>query len=348
MSLESASFIKGLVATNPEGTDPKSQGDDHLRLLKAVLQSQFSGLTDGIPIIRTETELNAMLLAGDFGLGGVGVPFTDANNAAGGFESGFYYLSAPGTNVPPGAAPGDTMLQIVATAELITQTYTRIVDGIVFVRKWQAAAWSAWVQQAPGFRQSNLMDLTPGALLQVGSFGLGGRGEQYAAINVDTVLPCTYFVAIQAGTAGTIPGGGVVGDMLLSVCFNAGRVMQTYWAMNTGLTWTRKYTGGWSAWHCLDTIGYGQTWQNVTASRPNNTTFQNQTGRPIQIAIGGLTSGVSGAATLTTDGGVAICQVTWGSASGNLPWSLNAIIPHAGLYQLSLSAGSINVWGELR
>jgi len=46
MGLESGTFIDDLVVTNPVGaTDPKSQGDDHLRLLKAVLKGSFPGTT---------------------------------------------------------------------------------------------------------------------------------------------------------------------------------------------------------------------------------------------------------------------------------------------------------------
>jgi hypothetical protein len=39
MSLESATKVSELVATNPTGSDPKSQGDDHLRMIKLVLQN---------------------------------------------------------------------------------------------------------------------------------------------------------------------------------------------------------------------------------------------------------------------------------------------------------------------
>ena len=41
MPLETGDFISDLVITNPLGTDPKSQGDDHLRLLKKVIQQTF-------------------------------------------------------------------------------------------------------------------------------------------------------------------------------------------------------------------------------------------------------------------------------------------------------------------
>jgi hypothetical protein len=37
MALESTSVISGLVVTNPVASDNRSQGDDHLRLIKTVL-----------------------------------------------------------------------------------------------------------------------------------------------------------------------------------------------------------------------------------------------------------------------------------------------------------------------
>lgn len=41
MGLESATYVSQLTATNPVATDNVSQGDDHLRLLKSVLQATF-------------------------------------------------------------------------------------------------------------------------------------------------------------------------------------------------------------------------------------------------------------------------------------------------------------------
>jgi hypothetical protein len=43
MSLETGSYINDLVVTNPTSTDPKSQGDDHFRLIKTVLKNTFAG-----------------------------------------------------------------------------------------------------------------------------------------------------------------------------------------------------------------------------------------------------------------------------------------------------------------
>jgi len=56
MALESTTYINGLVATNPTGTDPKSQGDDHIRLVKSAIKNTYSGVTG--EVTATHTELN--------------------------------------------------------------------------------------------------------------------------------------------------------------------------------------------------------------------------------------------------------------------------------------------------
>jgi len=48
MSLESANLINELDPTWPTATDPVSQGDDHMRMIKHVLQTQFPNLTNAV------------------------------------------------------------------------------------------------------------------------------------------------------------------------------------------------------------------------------------------------------------------------------------------------------------
>ena len=43
MGLETATTISGLQSTNPLSTDLINKGDDHLRLIKSVLKTQFPG-----------------------------------------------------------------------------------------------------------------------------------------------------------------------------------------------------------------------------------------------------------------------------------------------------------------
>jgi hypothetical protein len=69
MGLEVATYINGLVITNPVGaSDPKSQGDDHLRLLKSTIKNTFPNLTGAMTA--DQTELN--LLDGITGFTGTG------------------------------------------------------------------------------------------------------------------------------------------------------------------------------------------------------------------------------------------------------------------------------------
>ena len=59
MGLESATYIEDLVGTNPTGADDKNQGDNHLRLIKDVLQNQFPNLGDAA-VTTTAVELNKL------------------------------------------------------------------------------------------------------------------------------------------------------------------------------------------------------------------------------------------------------------------------------------------------
>ena len=55
MALESATYISGLVSTNPSGSDSISQGDDHLRLIKSVLKNTLPNADEAINGIHTGT-----------------------------------------------------------------------------------------------------------------------------------------------------------------------------------------------------------------------------------------------------------------------------------------------------
>ena len=59
MGLETATYISQLVDTNPTSSDPVSQGDDHLRLIKSVLQDQFTTL-GAAAVTTTAAELNLL------------------------------------------------------------------------------------------------------------------------------------------------------------------------------------------------------------------------------------------------------------------------------------------------
>jgi hypothetical protein len=67
MPLESATYISQLVPSNPSATDPTQQGQNHLALIKQVLQNQFPDL-GAAAVTATAAELNSA--AGAFGTAG--------------------------------------------------------------------------------------------------------------------------------------------------------------------------------------------------------------------------------------------------------------------------------------
>ena len=96
MGLETGTTIAQLSATDPLSTDPRSQGDDHLRLIKAVLKAQFPGAAGfgfAIPITATEAEINNIHNKNlDAFPSGTKIPFYQASPPVG------WTLSNPGTN----------------------------------------------------------------------------------------------------------------------------------------------------------------------------------------------------------------------------------------------------------
>jgi hypothetical protein len=83
MGIETATYISQLVDTNPLESDPVSQGDNHLRLIKSVLQSQFTTL-GAAAVTTTAAELN--LLDGKTAVGDVAGPGSSTDNAIARFD----------------------------------------------------------------------------------------------------------------------------------------------------------------------------------------------------------------------------------------------------------------------
>jgi len=93
----------------------------------------------------------------------------------------------------------------------------------------------------------------------------------------------------------------------------------------------------------LASIGVGQTWQDMTASRTHSTTYQNTTGRPIQVAVGTAYAGSvnfqvspNGSSWMNVDGG-----------GGQESLHAQVIIPTGWRYRISASV-TIYFWMELR
>lgn len=94
----------------------------------------------------------------------------------------------------------------------------------------------------------------------------------------------------------------------------------------------------------LSSLGYGQTWQNVTGSRALSTTYYNTTGKPISVVVH-LTATAATAATMIVNGVSLIgTHLSATSAQG----SVTAIVPPGASYSSAPSSATLTNWYELR
>jgi hypothetical protein len=93
-------------------------------------------------------------------------------------------------------------------------------------------------------------------------------------------------------------------------------------------------------------IGVSQTWQDVTASRAANTSYQNTTGRPIMWVIFARANG-DRALQISTDNSswLSVAQVT---ATSEAVTSATIIVPDQIYYRFSGTSSAISRWSELR
>ena len=99
---------------------------------------------------------------------------------------------------------------------------------------------------------------------------------------------------------------------------------------------------GGNALTAMSSLGYGQTWQDMLASRVAATTYYNTTGRTICASI---SCGVYGWATALVNGHVINSGAYEGSAGYG---TITLTIPPNASYRLNTSNGALSHWSELR
>jgi hypothetical protein len=92
-------------------------------------------------------------------------------------------------------------------------------------------------------------------------------------------------------------------------------------------------------------VGLGQTWQDVTGSRSAGTVYTNSTGRPIQVSVIIVGTG-SAQGSITLNGTATAVSSMIEAVSATHQYTF--IIPNSQTYLVTLSAGSIQKWLELR
>lgn len=93
-------------------------------------------------------------------------------------------------------------------------------------------------------------------------------------------------------------------------------------------------------------LGVGQTWQDVTASRVGGTIYTNTSGRPILVSV--YTNSVpSGTLDIVVSSGYVGKQQVNNSTGGAI-MCVSALIPAGHTYQVNIGVAAVSLWKELR
>lgn len=95
------------------------------------------------------------------------------------------------------------------------------------------------------------------------------------------------------------------------------------------------------------TLGYGQTWQNVTGSRAAGTTYYNTTGKPKSATARVQAISAAAAANFSANGVANVGYIEVNTAIGLMANVYLPVIPPGAPYALSLSGMVLVQWFEL-
>jgi len=175
---------------------------------------------------------------------------------------------------------------------------------------------------------------------------------ELAAVNIaggsplDETTLITTTAAVAAGNSATAYYSTIART---SVAYRVvGYIESTQATAGTWATTPSTIQGmGGQALTAMSSLGYGQTWQNVTASRLFSTTYYNTTGKPIQVAISHSNATVCSG--YLTVGGAIASQSVMLASTGNIQIA-NTIVPPNQSYIATVSAGTaVNIyWAEIR
>lgn len=311
----------------------------------------------------TDNTAGRLLTVGAFGLGyNVGGGLVDFNTViwtgffeADGIESQGAALNWPSTGLA-GTTPVWFNLQTSSNnaRDRISQIATECYSAVPGVRQWirtkHDAYWEPWVEVATS----------------ASNFGVNGVRIDVASaatVNLTTAAPNTRHINITGTTA--ITGFTVAAGQTYFVRFNAALTLTNNASIVTqsganittaaGDTCILRATAA-NVVEVLtytpflnQSVGYGQTWQDVTGSRVLGTTYTNSTGKPIAVHASFICPNNSSAVKLLVNGVQAgLCQ---GAVSASVSYGVGTgIVTNGATYSITIIGGtpSIQAWSELR
>jgi hypothetical protein len=125
-----------------------------------------------------------------------------------------------------------------------------------------------------------------------------------------------------------------------------GKTSATSIALGAGASVTLVYDGAsWNQAAGNSSLGYGQIWRDVAGSRAIGTTYTNNNGAPIVVAVGVTLGNGSTFTNLSVDGAFASRVQGWGA--GTYTYDLVAVVPPGSTYVVSGGSPTLNSWREL-
>lgn len=202
MALETGTYISDLVITNPTSTDPKSEGDNHLRLVKSTIKATFPNITGAVTATHGQLNIAGQysgsivgknkIINGNFDFWQRGTSFTNPNNTYGADRWILSVGAGAGTASRQAFTPGQTdvpgnptyFARLTATGTAGQNLVSQRIEGVETLSGVQATL-SFWVKADSAFT----MDSTYPQIRQ--DFGSGGSTQVQinnpgSAVNVTT------------------------------------------------------------------------------------------------------------------------------------------------------------------
>ena len=310
MALESATYISELVDTNPAASDPVGQGDDHLKMIKTVLKTQFSGLAGTTAITTDEAEMNLL----DGGYEGTAVVST-------GESGGTKFLREDGDATCSWQVPTDTNTTYTAGDGLD-------LSGTAFSTDLKANGGleidTTELSVAQGISQYDVAQFTTGVVdndfLRVDGTAVEGRSASEVLTDIAA--------APAAGSSSIVTVGTVTTGAWQGTAVNATYIGSGVGKLATDASWTGS--------------------QRATAVTDNDMSYDMDSGQNFistpsgdaTLTFTNITNGQSGFLKLINSGGHTISL--HGNSKGDA--NLATTVTTAGTYLLSYFSDGTDVW----
>lgn len=181
---------------------------------------------------------------------------------------------------------------------------------------------------AAGNQRIAILAINNAGTIELAASALAGGVNLDETGVITTVTAATTGAQIKSATARTNVAYRVIG--FVDATFTTG----TGWGSLTVV----QGAGG-QAIAAMSSLGYGQTWQNVTGSRATGVNYYNTTGKPIYVVI----STSSGSGEFLIVNGINVART-----SATVSYSaVAAVVPPGGIYSLAVGP-AVSQWSELR